>query len=323
MIKNQSIAAIIPCYKVRNHILEVISLVPPEFDLILCVDDCCPDNSGSFIESNCKDPRVKIIRNSVNRGVGGAVKSGYIAALENNIDIMIKIDGDGQMDPRLSLSLCRPITEGSADYVKGNRFHNLEDASSMPTVRLLGNAALSFITKLSSGYYNIVDPTNGFTAIHCSALRDLPLSKISDRYFFESDILFRLGISKAVVYDFPMRAIYGDEKSNLKIGRVLFEFSLKHFRNFIKRIGYRYFIRDFNIGSFNIIFSILFLSFGVLFGLYHWILGSLNLSTASAGTVMLSGLPIILGFQSLIAFFQHDVSSVPQTPISSFHVDKH
>lgn len=246
------------------------------------------------------------------------MKSGYEAALAAGAHIMVKVDGDGQMDPRLALRFCTPIVNGVADYVKGNRFHNLEDASSMPLVRLIGNAALSFITKLSSGYYSIVDPTNGYTAIHRAALEELPLAKIADRYFFESDMLFRLGIARAVVVDLPMQAVYAGEKSSLRVGKVLFEFSVKHFRNFGKRIGYRYFLRDFNIGSMHLLTALAALTFGITFGSWHWVRGLSMLTTASAGTVMLAALPLIIGFQSLLAFFQQDVAGMPSLPLNSF-----
>jgi dolichol-phosphate mannosyltransferase len=183
--------------------------------------DCCPDGSGSFVESNCRDERVVVLRNAKNQGVGAAVVRGYEAAIEDGIDVIVKIDGDGQMDPSLIPDFVAPITAGEADYTKGNRFFDLERVRGMPKVRLFGNAALSFMTKLSSGYWDIFDPTNGYTAIHRDVARHLPFRKISQRYFFETDMLFRLNTLRAVVVDIPMNAKYGDEVSNQEITNII------------------------------------------------------------------------------------------------------
>src|SRR5690606_32001950 len=150
------------------------------------------------------DPRVRVIRHASNLGVGGAVITGYQAAIADGMDILVKLDGDGQMDASLIPDFIEPIINGEADYTKGNRFFDLEELRSMPRIRLIGNAVLSFMTKFSSGYWNLFDPTNGFTALHADVARYLPLSKISKRYFFESDMLFRLNTLRAVVHDIPM-----------------------------------------------------------------------------------------------------------------------
>lgn len=156
-----TIAVVIPSYKVRHCILAVIGQIGPEVGRIYVVDDCCPDGSGSFVETHCKDERVTVIRHAENQGVGGAVMAGYKASIADGVDIIVKVDGDGQMDPRLIPDLVAPIVAGEADYTKGNRFFNLEEIRAMPKLRLFGNAALSFMTKLSSGYWDLFDPTNG------------------------------------------------------------------------------------------------------------------------------------------------------------------
>ena len=214
------IAVLIPSYKVKSHILEVIRLIGPEVCKIYVVDDCCPDGSGDFVIQHCTDERVIVLRNPVNLGVGGAVMTGYRTAIADGIDIIVKIDGDGQMDPSLISDFVSPIIAGNADYTKGNRFFNLEKISEMPKIRLFGNAVLSFMTKLSSGYWELFDPTNGYTAIHSEVAKHLPLDKISQRYFFETDMLFRLNTLGAVVIDIPMDAKYEDEVSNLKVSRL-------------------------------------------------------------------------------------------------------
>jgi len=157
-------AVVIPSYRVADHILGVIAAIGPEVDRIYVVDDRCPDGSGSLVEQGCDDRRVTVIFHETNLGVGGAVMSGYRAAIADGMDIIVKIDGDGQMDPGLIGCFVRPIIDGEADYTKGNRFFDLEAVRAMPRVRLFGNALLSFMNKLSSGYWNLFDPTNGYTA---------------------------------------------------------------------------------------------------------------------------------------------------------------
>ena len=185
----------------------------------------------------------------------------------------------------------------------------------MPRVRLFGNAVLSFFAKFSTGYWNIFDPNNGFTAIHAGVLRHLPLKLLAKRYFFESDMLFRLNILRAVVVDIPMDAKYGNEKSNLVIRKIWWDFLRRHTVNTLKRIFYNYFLRDMSVASLELLAGILLFGFGIIFGASHW-LNSLKTSVpASSGTVMLAALPVILGLQFLLAFLVHDVASVPQRPV--------
>ena len=311
---NLKIAVIIPSYKVRNHILDVISLIGPEVSRIYVIDDCCPENSGSFVEKNCTDERIVVIRHAKNQGVGGAVMTGYKAALEDGMDIFVKVDGDGQMDPGLVRDFVAPIAAGEADYTKGNRFFDLEEISAMPKIRLFGNAALSFMTKLSSGYWDLFDPTNGYTAIHRDVAQHLPFRKISRRYFFETDILFRLNILRAVVADVPMDAKYGDEISGLKISKIVGEFFVKHVRNFWKRVFYNYYLRDMSLASIELPVGLAMFMFGIMFGSYHWVLSISSGQSSSSGTVMLSALPVIIGLQLILAFLGHDIRSVPNRP---------
>jgi dolichol-phosphate mannosyltransferase len=202
------IAVVIPCYKVKQYVLDVISSIGQEVGIIYCVDDACPENSGNFIAMNVKDPRVRVMYHSENQGVGGAVISGYRAALGDGADIIVKIDGDGQMDPALIPKMVLPIIENMADYTKGNRFFLLKYLKGMPIIRKAGNAALSLISKFSTGYWDIFDPTNGYTAIAASMASELQFDKISRRYFFESDMLFQLNILRAVVKDVPIKATF-------------------------------------------------------------------------------------------------------------------
>ncbi len=310
------VAVVIPSYKVKDHILKVISGIGPEVDHIYVVDDQCPEHSGEFVKSNCSDARVKVISHQKNQGVGGATITGYKQALADHADIIVKLDGDGQMDAALIPKLIEPIRTAQADYVKGNRFYDLEFLRQMPFLRKLGNSGVSFMSKAASGYWNIMDPSNGFTAIHRKALDSLPLDRIDKRFFFESDLLFRLNTIRAVVAEMPMQAVYGDEKSNLKIRRVAFQFPFKYLSRMLKRIFYNYYLRDFNIGSLELVLAFVFILFGVLFGAWKWSESIITSHPATAGTVILAGLPVILGFQSLIAFLHFDVANLPQKPLS-------
>jgi len=308
------IAVVIPCFKVREHILSVIDEIGTEVSAIYVVDDACPDGSGVYVAKGCSDPRVRVIYNSENQGVGGAVIEGYKAAINDGMDVIVKVDGDGQMDPSLIPDFIAPILSGEADYTKGNRFFDLEELRSMPKTRLFGNAILSFMTKLSSGYWDLFDPTNGYTAIHSEVAKHLPLKKISKRYFFETDMLFRLNTLRAVVVDIPMDAKYGDEVSNLKISKILGEFLYKHVRNFFKRIFYNYYLRDMSLASLELPLGLFLFLFGIGFGMYKWMYAS-PYHSSSAGTVMLSALPLLMGLQLILAFLGQDIGSIPRRPL--------
>jgi glycosyltransferase involved in cell wall biosynthesis len=306
------IAVVIPCYRVKKHILGVLSAIGNECESIYVVDDACPEGSGDHVEAECHDARVHVIRCERNLGVGGATMAGYQAAIAGGADIIVKLDGDGQMNPGLIPRLVRPILEGEADYTKGNRFFDLEGLRTMPTLRVIGNSLLSFLSKLSSGYWNIFDPTNGFTAIHALVARELPFDKLSPRYFFESDLLFRLGTLRAVVCDVPMPAIYEGEQSNLVIRKVAGEFALQHISNTAKRIFYGYYLRNFNIASIEIVLGLAFAAFGFWFGATRWIEGiELGVPTTS-GTVMVAALPLLVGVQLVLAFLSYDLQNVPR-----------
>lgn len=309
------IAVVIPCYRVTKHILDVIEGIGLEVWRIYVIDDKCPEESGSYVEANCQDSRVVVLRHKVNQGVGGAVMTGYQAAIADGADVIVKLDGDGQMDSALIPNFTRPIIDGEADYTKGNRFFDLEKIRAMPPMRLIGNAVLSLMTKLSSGYWDLFDPTNGYTAIHADVARYLPFGKISSRYFFETDMLFRLNTLRAMVVDVPMDAKYGEEESNLKITKIVGEFLIKHLRNFAKRIFYNYYLRDMSLASIELPLGILLLLGGGIFGAWHWLRSVHEGIITSVGTVMLSVLPILIGLQLILSFLAHDITSVPRRPI--------
>ena len=320
MIPEDYIAVVIPCYKVTRHIIGVIAAIGEEVSRIYVVDDACPDGSGDYVLAHCGDARVTVLRHESNQGVGGGVMTGYRAAFSEGAAVIVKVDGDGQMDPRLIPNFIAPILAREADYTKGNRFFDLEEIRSMPGIRLFGNAILSFMTKLSSGYWDLFDPTNGYTAIHADVARHLPFHKISNRYFFETDILFRLNLLRAVVVDIPMSAKYGSEVSHLKISKVVAEFPLKHLRNLSKRILYNYYLRDLSLASIELPLGLIMLLLGSGYGLFYWVHAAHVGASTPAGTVMLSALPVLMGMQLVLAFLGSDIANIPRRVI---HVSMH
>ena len=310
-----SVAVVVPAYKVKDSILEVIDLMPSFVRHVVVVDDGCPQASGQFVLDSNSDDRVSVVFNGNNQGVGGAMITGYKWVLENtDADIVVKVDGDGQMDPRRIAALISPIASKEADYTKGNRFDSLEDLEQMPRIRIFGNAVLSIFSKFSSGYWNITDPTNGFTAIHTSVLQRVRLEKLRKGFFFESDMLFRLSIIRAVVVDVPMSAQYGLEKSNLNIRKVIREFPQRHLVNLLKRTFYNYYLREWTVASFELPLGLILFFWGLGFGITSWVSASAAGVPATTGQVMLSAVPVILGFQLMLAFLNYDVSSVPRRP---------
>ena len=311
----EKITVVIPCYREKSKILDVLSKFDSTITHIIVIDDACPEGTGEFVLKNNNDTRVQLVTHKFNQGVGAATISGYLKAIELGSDIIVKVDGDGQMDPAMIKTLIRPIQRGEADYTKGNRFYRLYGLSKMPPVRLIGNLILSFASKMSSGYWKLFDPTNGFTAIHAKVAEQLPVDKCHKGYFFESDILFQLNMLRAVVVDVPIQAIYGDEKSSLKISNILLLFLMKHFANLSRRITYNYFLHDFSIASIELVVGLIFIAFGSIFGGMEWYNSSITGLAASAGTVIIAALPIMVGSQLLISFLNFDVQNQPNQPI--------
>lgn len=308
MGNTQKIAVVIPCYKVTQHVMSLVNRIGPEVDAIYCVDDACPDKSGKFIETQNTDPRVQVIFHKDNQGVGGAVMTGFKQAERDDCRIAVKLDGDGQMDPTLLPQFINVILKGQADYTKGNRFYNPAHLRNMPFGRLVGNAVLSFVSKFSTGYWNIFDPTNGYLALDLRLLKYMDIEKIDLRYFFETDLLFRAGLAKAKVQDIPMQALYGNEVSNLHFSKEATRFMWGHLRNFFKRIGYNYFLRDFSVASLELGIGLLALFFGLIYGVSHIGVG---VEPRSAGVVMLAALPTLTGVILLVSFLNYDIQQTP------------
>ncbi len=314
-MKSEKIAVIIPMFNVEKHIEKVIESIPDLVDLIIIVDDHSRDNSVVIVK-NIPDKRLIVIEHEVNKGVGGAMISGFKKAMELCASIVIKVDGDGQMPMDYLNDLISPILLGQADFSKGNRFANFEDLTHMPLIRRIGNLGLSFITKAASGYWNVFDPTNGFFAMDGPTLRKLRLDDLHPRYFFESSLLCTLYRVGSVIEDIPMPAKYGEETSSLSEWKTLFEFPPLLFVRLINRIWLRYFVMDFSVASISLIFSFIFLFFGCVWGLNWWYRSIQTGIPATSGTVIIAALPVILGFQLFLQFLTNDVQNIPNKPIN-------
>lgn len=316
------IAVVIPCYRVAGQVLDVIERIGPEVGWIIAVDDACPQGSGDVIEQHCRDPRVTVLRHAENLGVGGAMITGYKASCALPADVVVKLDGDGQMDPALIPTLAEPVLRGRADYVKGNRFYRLSGVSGMPPVRLFGNAVLSFLTKLSSGYWQLFDPTNGFTAIHRLLLPEIDLDRVARRYFFESDLLHHLNQLRAMVVEMPMRSSYEGAPSSLRPMKVAWPFLRGNLRNTVRRILYSYFLRGFSAASLELLLGLPLFLFGLVFGIWRWCDSIAESVPSTAGTVMLAALPLILGVQLMLSWLHFDVAAEPRHPVHPLLHDK-
>jgi glycosyltransferase involved in cell wall biosynthesis len=306
-------AVVVPCYNVEFHIKDVVDSIHGLVDVIIAVDDASKDDTNSKLNQLAQRyENVKVISHKTNQGVGAAMKTGYKLAMELQCTVIIKMDGDGQMDSKYLPTLISKVASTEADFAKGNRFHDLKALKAMPISRRLGNLGLSFLIKAASGYWNIFDPSNGFTAISNNALSRVDMTKIHDRYFYESSMLIELYYSNSIISDVPMEAKYGDEISGLSISKTLIEFPPKLVYAMIKRILLKYFLLDFNIASLYMLVGFpLFIS-GSIFGIVNFIYYGKNSLPAPTGTVVIPTLFIILGFQLLLAALSYDVSNFPR-----------
>jgi dolichol-phosphate mannosyltransferase len=307
------VIVVIPAFQVEQYVANVIAGVPPFVRDVIVVDDCSPDGTGPLLDRLAAgDSRLVVIHHDKNTGVGGAMKTGYQEALRRSPDVVVKMDGDGQMSPDYIEKLVAPILAGQAEYTKGNRFHDWSFLRSMPFHRRLGNLGLSFLIKIASGYWNVFDPTNGFTAISSHTLGSLHFHRLAQRFLFESSMLVELYTLNARIKQVPMPAIYDGATSSLSITRSLIEFPAYLLRATIRRFVHRYIWQDFTAVSIFVILGLLSLGFGTVFGAYHWIKSIQSLQPATAGTVMLSAMPVILGFQLLLEAIVLDIQNAPK-----------
>jgi glycosyltransferase involved in cell wall biosynthesis len=307
----KSIAVIIPAYRVEEHLIGVIQSIPASVDFIIVVNDNSPDNTLEKALS-LDDPRLHVLTHTQNEGVGGAMLTGYSYALKLGVDIAVKVDGDGQMDLQYLPALLEPLEYGYADYTKGNRFLHSSELKNMPFIRLIGNIALSFLTKLASGYWNIFDPTNGYTAITCETMSQIRPSNIKKDYFYETSLLCELRALDAVIEDVPIPALYADEKSSMNVIKETFNFSANLIQRAFRRFFFQYFLFNFSAVSAYIVSGFILGIFGIIWGAIFWHRSSITGIPATTGTVLIAVLAIILSAQLLIQAVALDVESSPR-----------
>jgi len=310
-----NLAVVIPAYRVADTIEVVIKELPKYLRYVIVVDDASPDNTSALVKALVKeDRRIVLIRHDQNQGVGGAMQTGFKKALELGAQVVVKLDGDHQMDAAYIPALITPLLEGKADYAKGNRFRDFESLRLMPLIRRIGNLGLSFLTKAATGYWNCFDPTNGFFAIRAEILEQLPLERIDRGYFFETSMLANLYLLDAFILDVSIPARYRGERSSMSIWRVLVEFPVKLFATGLRRLTLRYFLFDFSMVSVYLLTGIPLILFGLIFGSVKWIQYIELGVPAPTGTVILPTLALILGIQILLSAIEIDMNAAPKAP---------
>lgn len=305
------VAVVIPAYRVGSLIQGVLARIPASVRHIVVVDDASPDDLLQVL-AGVSDPRVLVLRHDTNRGVGGSMKTGFTKALDLGADIIVKVDGDGQMDPAHIDEFLEPIVSGAADFTKGNRFDDLAFIRRMPFIRRLGNLALSFLVKMASGYWHVFDPCNGYVAIRSDVLRQLNTTRLDDRYFFEISLLCEAYFAKAVLQDIPMQPVYRGEVSSLNPVASIPMFTPRLVLRFMHRVFMSYFMRDFSVVSVLLVGGVPFMLFGLLWSGYHWIQTVRTNMVATTGTVVIGMLGIVLGFQLLLQAIVLDVGNEPR-----------
>ncbi|MDA9741378.1 glycosyltransferase family 2 protein [Prochlorococcus sp. AH-736-L15] len=303
---------VIPCHKGNNKTISIVEQTLKYVDIVVFIDDKCPFETGKVVNKNIVDnERLKIIYNSFNLGVGGSCKVGFNYLLEKRCDIILKIDADGQMNPHFIPKFIDAIKNNEAEAVKGNRFTNLKNIKGMPTIRLIGNLGLSFLNKISTGYWELFDPTNGFIALKSNIFDEIELNKIDNKYFFESDLLFQCALANKYFAQIPMPSLYADEISSLKPIKEIFRFFTKHLKNFTKRIIYQYFLLDFNVGSIDLIGFLILITTSIFLYLRLLIRGFYMSLYATPGEANLISILVIISTQLFLGFIYFDSTQKP------------
>ncbi|MFL6127890.1 MAG: glycosyltransferase family 2 protein, partial [Mycobacteriales bacterium] len=298
MYKEHLITAVVPAYNEQKLIAKTIATMPDFVDRIIVVDDKSTDSTVAMAES-VGDPRVIIVQHDQNKGVGGAILTGHRSALEIGGDIDVVMAGDAQMDPDYLPSLLDPIVEEGYGFTKANRFFSRDSFRGMPAYRIVGNIVLSFLTKMASGYWHLLDPQNGYTAIRHDVLRRLALDRIAIGYHFENDLLINLSILRVRARDVPIPAVYGDEVSAMRLSRVIPQIGSLLFVGFWKRILLKYVLWSFSPIALLLFTGFFLVLWGVAWGVFA-VVNALQSHSPSAATSLLSVAPLMTGIYMLV-----------------------
>jgi len=293
MYKNKTIAAVIPAYNEETQIANVIHTIPEFIDWIVIINDCSVDNTGGIVqEISEENERVILLEHNNNKGVGGAIASGYCWVRDQALDVAVVMAGDGQMNPDDLPAILDPVVDGRADYSKGNRLFTGEAFQKIPKLRYFGNSILSLLTKIASGYWNIADSQSGYTAINKKALQTIDWNKMYKRYGQPNDLLVLLNVYNFRVKDVLIKPVYGvGELSGMKIRSVFPRLGYLLLKRFLWRLKEKYIIRDFHP-------LVFFYFFGFFFGLlsmllflrvfYFWLALGLEIPKVNALAAMFS-----------------------------------
>jgi dolichol-phosphate mannosyltransferase len=303
------ICAVIPAFRARRTVCDVVRGILRYADVVVVVDDACPEGSGDAASREFRGhPAVYVLMRERNGGVGAAMKTGIQKALDLGADVIVKLDADGQMDPSYIPSIAELFEiDPNLALVKGNRFFDPRVLRTMPAIRFLGNSSLSLFTKFASGYWNILDPTNGYLAFNGHLLPAVNWRAFADCYFFEISVLCEFGLKRATIAEMEMDTIYGQALSSLSVTRTLLAFPPKLLRLTLRRLLLQYFIFDINLGSLYVLLGVALSGFGTGFALFEWIQSALTNVPRTTGTVMLAVLPFLMGFQLLLNALLYDV----------------
>lgn len=299
-----------PAYNEAAHVGGVVTTMPDFVDHIVVVDDGSADDTSAAALAPA-DPRVVLIRHDPNQGLGASLIDAHLKALELGGDIMVVMAGDGQMDPDHLPALLAPILDEGYDFTKGNRFFGAGSWEGMPGYRIFGNVVLTFMTKVATGYWDMFDPQNGYTAITRRASERIDWSRVARDYSFENDVLGYLGLQRARIRDVDIPAVYGAEVSDISLPKVIPDLLRTLRRSFWRRFWLQYVVRSFSPVALFLFSSVVLLAWALLFG--AWVvaqrLGGISPTTA---TVMIVVLPLMMGFELLLAGFVLDIMNTPK-----------
>ena len=310
MYRGLKVAAVVPAYREEKLVGRVIETMPDFVDIIVVVDDCSPDGTSASVTA-VGEPRVTLIRHEVNKGVGGSIVTGHRAALAQGADVMVVMAGDAQMDPAYLPALVDPIVDDGCGFTKANRFFDATSYKGMPKVRLVGNIILTFLTKSASGYWNLVDPQNGYTAVTRAALARVPLDRLAERYDFENDLLIWLNIADVRARDVSVPAVYGDETSTMQVRRVIPRLTRTLFLGFWRRILLKYVLWSFSPVALMLFTGLFLLLLSAVPGAIA-IISALHGDSPTSGTVLLAVTPFLCGFFLLVQALVLDIAATPQ-----------